>query len=78
MRGAIAHELVGHRRAVLTGKTQEDDLLEEVQASIRAARFAPKLTGTERIILIRDALERLHQVGLKIVNVKAQLWINEP
>jgi hypothetical protein len=76
--GAIAHELVGHRRAVLAGKTQENELLEEVQASIRAARFAPKLMIIERITLVRDALERLRKVGLSIKTVKKQLWINEP
>jgi hypothetical protein len=38
MYGAIAHELIGHRRAALFGKTQTNPLLEEVQASIRAAR----------------------------------------
>jgi hypothetical protein len=77
MRGAIAHELVGHRRAALAGKTQENDLLEEVQASIRGARFAPQLTLTERITLIRDALERLKKARLSIKTVKKQLWINE-
>lgn len=78
MRGAIAHELIGHRRAILAGKTQKDDLLEEVQASIRAARFAPQLTNVERITLIKDGLERLHQVELTIREFKKQLWINEP
>jgi len=77
MRGAIAHELIGHRCAVLAGKTLEDELLEEVQASIRAARFAPELTKVERITLIRDALARLHKTGLSIRMVKGQLWINE-
>ena len=58
-------------------KTQENDLLEEVQASIRGARFAPQLTLTERITLIRDALERFKKAGLSIKTVKKQLWINE-
>ncbi len=78
MRGAIAHELIGHRCAALAGKTMAAELLEEVQASIRAARLAPELTKAERITLIRDALERLHKVGLSIRMVKGQLWINEP
>jgi hypothetical protein len=76
--GAIAHELIGHRRAALAAKTQKNEILEEAQASIRAARFAPQLTRTERITLIRDAIERLHKVNLSIRQVKEQLWINEP
>jgi len=78
MYGAIAHELIGHRRAALFGKTQTNPLLEEVQASIRAARFAPKLTNVERVTLRRDALERLHKINFRVKEVKTQLWINEP
>ena len=77
MRGAIAHELEGHRVAELAGKTNVNALLEEVQASIRAARFAPDLTNTERITLIRDAVERLHKAGLKVREVKGELWITK-
>ena len=75
MRGAIAHELEGHRTAEILGKTNSNALLEEVQASIRAARFAPDLTTKERITLIRDGLERLQKAGLKVKEIKDQLWI---
>ena len=37
-KSSIAHELVGHREAALRGKTQLETLLEEAQASVRAAR----------------------------------------
>jgi hypothetical protein len=77
MKGAIAHELEGHRVAELAGKTNTSELLEEVQASIRAARFAPDLTNQERVTLIRDALERLQKAGLKIKEVKHKLWITK-
>ena len=49
LKGAIAHEIVGHRDAALKNMTNADDLLEEVQASIRAARFAPDLDFQERM-----------------------------
>ena len=74
-RGAVAHELIGHREAALAGKTQSEDHLEEAQASIRAARFAPDLTHTERYTLLRDAITRLHEAGLRVRNVKAQLYV---
>jgi len=57
-KGAIAHELVGHREAQIQGLTQGNNLLEEIQASIRAVRFAPELTDRERFVLLRDAAER--------------------
>jgi hypothetical protein len=38
-KGAIAHELVGHREAALKCFSQTDREFEETQASIRAARF---------------------------------------
>ncbi|AYB46231.1 hypothetical protein D5F53_24340 [Paenibacillus lautus] len=51
--------------------------LDEAQASIRAARFAPELTSTERITLLRDAVTRLHHGGLKWRDVKDKLYIDE-
>ena len=78
LKGTIAHEVVGHRAAELAGKTQSTLVLEEAQASIRAARFAPELSSTERTTLIRDAIERLQKSGQKIKDVKDQLWINSP
>jgi hypothetical protein len=74
-RGAVAHELIGHREAALAGKTQSEDHLEEAQASIRAARFAHDLTPTERYTLLRDAITRLHDAGIRVRSVKAQLHI---
>lgn len=63
----------GHRAAELARKTHPNPILEEAQASIRAARFGKDLTATERTTLIRDALERLHKNGIKIKDVKDQL-----
>lgn len=77
LKGAIAHEIVGHREAALKNITQENDLLEEVQASIRAARFTPDLNYHERIILIKDALTRLKNNKIKLRDVRDKLHINE-
>jgi hypothetical protein len=76
-KGVIAHEVVGHRDAALKGKTNIDPLLEEVQASIRAARFAPELSKLERNDLIRDAIYRLRNADLYICDVKSNLFIEE-
>jgi len=76
LRGAIAHEIVGHRGASLSGKTLPDIALEEAQASIRAARFAPGLSEGERFDLIRDAINRLHSVNITLREVKGLLFIN--
>ena len=46
-RAAIAHEVVGHRAAYMAGRTQENDILEEVQASLRAAKLAEGLTKAD-------------------------------
>jgi len=77
MRGAIAHEIVGHREANMKGLSQENSLLEEAQASIRAARFAPGLGRRERVDLIKDGLCRLKKLGVSIREVKDVLHINE-
>jgi hypothetical protein len=77
MKGAIAHEVVGHREAALKGLTQENDILEESQASIRAARFTPGLSKIERADLIRDGLMRLKNNGYKLKEVKNLLNIEE-
>jgi len=76
IKGTIAHELVGHREAYLKGLTQSDDLLEEAQASIRAARFAPNLSTRERIDLLRDGIYRLNKRGISLRSVKHKLHIN--
>ncbi|NJL51049.1 MAG: hypothetical protein HC930_00495 [Hydrococcus sp. SU_1_0] len=75
-KSSIAHELVGHREAALGGNTQSEIPLEEAQASIRAARFAPSLLSTERYTLLRDGITRLYKADLKIRQVKNILDIN--
>lgn len=78
MKGAMAHEWVGHQAAARANKTQPDAVLEEAQASIRAARFGPELSSTERVTLLRDGVERLHNAGLSVADVRDKLWINTP
>jgi hypothetical protein len=75
-KGAISHELIGHREAALAGKTNAIPVLEEAQASIRAARFGPELSNTERITLLRDAIARLNKSGYRIRDVKDSLFMN--
>lgn len=75
MKGAIAHEIVGHRNAALTGHSQSNELLEEVQASIRAAKLAPGLSTSERMMLVRDGLYRLHMNGQKLKDIKHMLYL---
>ncbi len=75
MRGAIAHEVIGHRGAALAGKTQADNILEEVQASLRASTLTPDLSSGERLMLARDALYRLHNSGRKLREVKKILYL---
>ncbi len=75
-KASIAHELVGHREAALANRTQSQEPLEEAQASIRAARFTPLLTSTERYTLLRDAIARLYKANIKIRQIKHLLHIN--
>ncbi|KAF6619192.1 hypothetical protein J2W97_002587 [Paenibacillus jamilae] len=51
--------------------------LDEAQASIRAAQFAPDFTQLERIMLLRDGITRLKNEGIKIREVKDILFIHE-
>ncbi len=89
-KGTIAHEVVGHYETVSKGtafETQYIDTdgtvkynlrnlaLDEAQASIRAAKFAPDLSQGERIMLIRDGLTRLKNQGIKLKDVKQILDI---
>lgn len=90
-RGTIAHEVIGHYETAIKGtafnqwdiignelrKNLYNIALDEAQASIRAARFAPDLTFGERAMLIRDGLQRLKQQGLKINDVRELLDIIE-
>jgi RHS repeat-associated protein len=78
--GTLAHEVVGHREAALAGRTQDNIFFEEAQASIRAARFAPDLSSTERFTLLRDAITRLNHPDLpggpvNIRDIKDSLYI---
>lgn len=77
MHGAIAHEIIGHRMAALAGKSQDNEVLEEAQASIRAAKFTPNLDKSERIILYRDAITRLRNNNIKLKDIKNKLHIFE-
>ncbi|WP_106769111.1 WXG100 family type VII secretion target [Paenibacillus faecalis] len=90
-KGTIAHEVVGHYETVTKGTAfNQYDLinnemilnprnyaLDEAQASIRAARFAPDLSQAERIMLIRDGIQRLRNANLKIKDVRHLLDIIE-
>lgn len=79
-KGALAHELEGHRAAALAEKTKTaDDLLEEVQASMRASIHGKDLTALEREILKQDAIERLakHRPNTKLEDIMDQLWLDK-
>ena len=43
--------------------------LDETQASLRAAKLAPGLTNADRMLLFKDAMQRLAKVGLGIDDV---------
>ena len=60
----------------MKGWTQPDELLEEVQASLRAARFTPELTKEERIILMQEAKSRLPD-GAELQDVVHILYATE-
>jgi hypothetical protein len=85
--GTLAHEIIGHYESYLAGKSFDladlsDDkfrfnyALDEAQASIRAARFAPDLTNSERMMLLRDAITRLRNANLKLREVRDLLYID--
>lgn len=76
MKGAIAHEVVGHYEAWAGGFVCELDYLEEAQASIRAARFADGLTTLERYVLIRDGIQRLRNNNVKLKDVRHKMRID--
>lgn len=59
-RAALAHEIIGHYESLLNKNAFEPaSLLDEVQASIRAARFAPNITDEDRFMLLMDAYGRI-------------------
>jgi hypothetical protein len=76
-KGVLAHEIVGHRDASLKGLTQKDKVLEEAQASIRAARFATGLSEKEKEILLADAEYRLAKCGVSLESAIHHLNVNE-
>lgn len=77
VKGTMAHEVVGHYEAILKNTTQDDRILEEVQASIRASKFGVNLTDEERKDLWEDAMDRLKNAGIKFDDVKGGLDIYE-
>ena len=77
IKAAIAHETVGHYEAWLRGSVKENRVLDEVQASVRAARFAADLTIEERDALMQDAFFRLKKANLSFEEIKDQLDIEE-
>ena len=88
IKGSLAHEWVGHGEAGRAGRAfDRGDLgnanefniaLDEAQASIRAARFAPSLTSLERYTLLRDGIARLKNIGISIKEVRHLLYIDKP
>lgn len=76
-RGAIAHEIIGHYEAWLGGFECENLIIDEAQASIRAARFAEGLTQKDRILLLKDAITRLKNGNIKLSEAKKKMRIDE-
>jgi hypothetical protein len=74
-KATIAHEIVGHRAASLKNKMNVNDVYEEVQASIRAARFAKGLTEIERLVLLEDARSRLPK-NVRLKDIRHLLYID--
>lgn len=88
MNATLAHEIVGHYEASIAGRAfplydlppeviKRNYALDEAQASIRAARFAPDLNSTERYALLRDAMVRLRNADLRVRDVKGELFIDQ-
>lgn len=78
LNGCMAHdEIIGHYEAWRKGTMQSNELLEEVQASIRASKFGIGLTDEERKILYQDALDRLSNAGIDLRDVENDLDIWE-
>ncbi|WP_235533081.1 hypothetical protein [Paenibacillus sp. Leaf72] len=86
-KATIAHEVIGHYEAGIAGRSFQvmdeefntitrNFALDEAQASIRAARFAPDITQAERIMLLRDGISRLRNAGIRIRDVRDLLYIN--
>jgi hypothetical protein len=91
-KGTIAHEVIGHFETIEKGTAinaysfdsdgalvcdRDKLVLDEAQASMRAAKFAPDLTTEEREVLMKDALRRLENQGLELEDIIQLLDINE-
>lgn len=74
-KGAIAHEIVGHYEAWIGDFECDNNYIDEAQASIRAARFAIGLNKEERIVLIRDGLNRLKKGNIKLSDARKYMKI---
>lgn len=77
VRGCMAHEVIGHYEAWKKGTTQNNMILEEAQASIRAAKFGIDLTDEERQDLMQDAMDRLQNNKIDYEKIKNKLDIFE-
>ena len=73
----MAHEVVGHYEAWLKFTTQQNGILEEVQASLRASFFGVGLSQYERDLLYQDAMDRLLKANIAFEDIKDQLDIQE-
>jgi len=88
IKASLAHEWIGHRgaevahrsfdRGSLSSPSLVNIALDEAQASIRAAHFAPLLTSIERYTLLRDSIARLKNQNLSIRQVRHFLYISNP
>lgn len=77
LNGCMAHEIIGHYETWKKGTAKNIAVLDEAQASIRAAKFGVDLTTEERNILWQDAYDRLNHAGYKFDDVKYDLdiWV---
>ena len=74
-KGALAHEIIGHYGAFKAGKTQSVSYLEEAQASLRASILTKGLSDKDKELLKRDAIDRLRPYGLKLNDIKKDLYL---
>ncbi len=82
MRATLGHEILGHHQAFLNGSSfRAGSLLDEVQASVRAARHTSGLSSGERFGLLRDAAERVavynrrYGTHLRLGDLRDYLWL---
>lgn len=77
LNGCMAHEVVGHYETWKKGTANPVEVLDEVQASIRASKFGVDLSKEERDLLWRDGMDRLNAAGITFDDVKDSLDIWE-